>query len=326
MSKYLKNIKTRMVAMGKLTTVIGTVFVDVKGFPQDKLHHDTRNVGQVEFVHGGVGRNVVETLSKMGVECNFLSSVDKSGLGEEVLTRLKNCGVDTQYIKKAPSSGMGMWLAILNEKGDLALSISQMPNLSYMEKVIDKYGEEIFVKSDAIILETDLNINIVNKILKLAKEHKVPVYGLVGNLELVREYPEIIGKLSCFICNKAEAELLFGTILHSHEDVKKATLKLYEKGLEAAVITLGAQGSIYYGKGMKEPVHQKALKVQVVDTTGAGDAFFTGTVFGLVKGYDLSKAVICGTKAAAWTIESKESVCTDLDLKASQDKDFIATA
>lgn len=312
--------------MPKKITVIGTVFVDVKGFPDEKLHHDTRNIGQVDMVHGGVGRNVVETLSKMGADCYFVSSVDNTGLGEEVISKLKNTGVHIKYIKKAPNGGMGMWLAIMNEKGDLALSLSQMPQLSYMETVIDKYGEEIFKKSDAIILETDLNITIVKKVLALGQRYGVPIYGLVGNLELVRAFPEIIGQLSCFVCNKAEAELLFGSVLHSHEEVKKATIKLYEMGLGAAVITLGAQGSIYYGQGMKVPVHQKALKVQVVDTTGAGDAFFTGMVYGLANGSNLGQAVICGTKAAAWTIESKESVCPDLDIKVQNDKDFIATA
>lgn len=312
--------------MAKKITVIGTTFVDIKGFPKDKLHHDARNVGVVDFVHGGVGRNVVETISKMGADCNFVSSVDKSALGEEVLTRLKENRINCKYVKTAANSGMGMWLAIMNEKGDLALSLSQMPKLSFMESVLDKHGDEIFQQSDAIVLETDLNIEIVKKVFQLAQKHKVPVYGLVGNLELVRANPEVIVKMACFICNKAEAELIFGQTLHSHEEVKRAAEKLYKMGPQAVVITLGAQGSIYFGPNMKEPLHQKANKVQVADTTGAGDAFFSGTVFGLVNGYALDKAVVCGTKAAAWTIESKESVCPDLEQKIINDDDFIAIA
>ena len=62
--------------------VIGAVFVDIKGFPDDVYIPDGRNAGKVEYIHGGVSRNVVEDIANMELRPTFLSIVDESALGD----------------------------------------------------------------------------------------------------------------------------------------------------------------------------------------------------------------------------------------------------
>lgn len=295
--------------------VIGTVFVDCKGFAQKAYHPAGRNVGRVEFKHGGVGRNVAENLARLGLPVRWVSTVDASGLGEEVAERLRGLGMDLRYLKKVPAQGMGMWLAVMDERGNLAGSISQMPDLAEMERLLFEQGEAIVRDAAHVILELDLNAGMSRRVIELTQLYGKPVYGIPGNLEVVLEAPELLDALACFICNDVEASKLLGTDLAALSmDQKKAVLQRYVDGtgLHSMVVTLGAEGSIYFEKGMASAEHQPVFAVELVDASGAGDAFFSGTVYELVRGRTLREAVVTGTRVAGWTIEVDENNRSDL--------------
>ena len=69
--------------------VVGTVFVDIKGFPYDVYNPTGRNAGTVEIVHGGVGRNVAEDIANVELRPTFVSMVDDTANGTEVIEKLK---------------------------------------------------------------------------------------------------------------------------------------------------------------------------------------------------------------------------------------------
>lgn len=303
--------------------VIGTVFIDCKGFSHHKYYPDGRNLGDIEFVHGGVGRNVAENLAKLDLPLTLVSTVDKTALGNEVIDRLKQRNVDTSLILKTEKDGMGMWLALINECGDLVGSISKMPDLNLLEKLINERGEEIVEKSSHIILELDLNEKITGDVLNLCNKMNKPVYGIPGNLDIVMKNLDILPRLECFICNDFEAgniidKDLTGLDVNPAIELLKDNLFVEGKRSRYTIVTLGSQGSIYHDAGNNLVDHRPAIPTQVVDTSGAGDAFFSGTVMGLIKDLPIDKAVDCGTKIASWTISSSESICLDLKNKARE--------
>ena len=91
--------------------VFGAVFVDIKGYPNDRYIPSGRNVGRVEQVHGGVSRNVAEDIANLELRPTFVSVVDDTGLGNDVIDRLKRHKVNTDYMIKT-ADGLGTWLAI----------------------------------------------------------------------------------------------------------------------------------------------------------------------------------------------------------------------
>ena len=103
--------------------VIGTVFVDIKGFPDDVYSPTGRNAGRVETVHGGVGRKVAEDIANVELRPTLVSMVDDTAAGDEVLRKLRKHKVNTDYVVACPD-GMGIWLAVFDNTGDLAGSIS----------------------------------------------------------------------------------------------------------------------------------------------------------------------------------------------------------
>ena len=78
--------------------VIGMIFVDIKGYPEAAFIPTGRNVGRVERIHGGVGRNVAEDIANCELRPTLVSLVDESGDAEDVLKKLNNHKVDTRYI------------------------------------------------------------------------------------------------------------------------------------------------------------------------------------------------------------------------------------
>ena len=75
--------------------VIGATFVDIKGFPEDAYIPTGRNVGRVEYLHGGVARNVVEDIANVELRPTFVSIVDDTPMGAAVMEKLRNhkrCG------------------------------------------------------------------------------------------------------------------------------------------------------------------------------------------------------------------------------------------
>lgn len=290
--------------------VVGAIFVDIKGFPLDAYIPNGRNAGKVEYIHGGVSRNVAEDIANIELRPTLISIIDESALGQDVLARLEKRKVNTQYILKKPQ-GMGTWLAVFNETGDVAGSISQRPDLSPLYDLLCEKGDQIISECDSVVLEADINIEIVEKVFELAQKYNKKVYSIVSNISIALERREMIKKFDCFICNEQEAGMLF------NEDYSKTSpkelVKIIEEKIKSAqipslVVTMGGKGSVY-ANNLGESGVCPANKVHVNDTTGAGDAFCSGVAIGLTYGKTLSESVKIGTTLASSVIVSNENVC-----------------
>ena len=264
----------------------------------------------MEYIHGGVARNVVEDIANMELRPTFLSIVDDSAMGFEVVEKLKNHKVNTDYILAEPD-GMGIWLAVFDNNGDVAGSISKRPNAYPLVELLEEKGDEIFSSVEGVVLEVDLDKEIVKKVIELAEKHHTKLFALVSNMGIAVKRRDFLQKFDCFICNQQEAGQLF---LDDYMDKTPDEMCdiLQEKVLQAKfpsmVVTMGGKGAVYADcngvSGMCP-----ARSVQVVDTTGAGDAFCAGVSIGLTYGKTLGEAVDMGTYLAASVITSSENVC-----------------
>lgn len=290
--------------------VVGNVFVDIKGFPDDLYIPTGRNAGRVEIVHGGVGRNVVEDIANVELRPIFVSMVDDSAEGESVLRKLKNHKVNTDYVAVTPD-GMGMWLAVFNQYGDVAGSISKRPNMEPMRRLLEEKGDEIFRDADSIVLEIDLDKDIVKQVFKYAEKYGKKVYAVVANMGIASQRRDFLQSIDCFVCNALEAGILFVSDFSEmgpEELCEALSERVISARIPSMVVTMGSRGAVYAdmdgGKGICP-----AVKVKVRDTTGAGDAFCAGVAIGLTYGKSMSEAVEIGTRLAASVITVSENVC-----------------
>ncbi len=290
--------------------VVGAVFVDVKGFPEDLYLPTGRNAGEIKFVHGGVGRNVAEDIANVELRPVFVSLVDDDAQGDEVISRLRKHRVNTDYIRRA-ANGMGMWLAVFDGAGDLAGSISQRPDLRPVEDILDEMGDEIFRDADSIVIEADVGERIVKKALDLAEKHAKPVYGVVGNMSIASRRRDLLQRMNCFVCNQEEAGILFVadfSKMTPEELCDNLSHRLLSANFPAIVVTMGSKGAVYVSAEGEKGFYP-AEHVKVRDTTGAGDAFCAGVAIGLTYRKSMREAVEIGTRLAASVIKVSENTC-----------------
>ena len=290
--------------------VIGAVFVDVKGYPESVFVPTGRNVGRVEQVHGGVGRNVAEDIANCELRPTFVSLVDQSGAGADVIRKLKNHKVNTDYIRET-RDGMGTWLVIFDNDGDVAASISKRPDLLPIADILDQHGDEIIRDADSVIIEIDVDKEIVKRTFKLAKKYNKKVFAVVANMSIALERRDFLQSIDCFVCNLQEAGILFSddyTGKTPEEMVEIVSEKVKAAQIPSMIVTMGGDGAVYADM-QGDKGFCPARKVEVKDTAGAGDSFCAGVSIGLTYGKSLAESCRIGAMLAASVIATTESVC-----------------
>ena len=262
-------------------------------------------------VHGGVARNVAEDIANVELEPTFVSLVDESGIGTDVIEKLNHHKVNTEYMRRT-EDGLGTWLALFDNNGDVVGSISKRPDLSEIGAILDEKGDEIIAGSDSVIVEIDMEPSILKKAFSLAEKYGKTIYAVVSNMSIAMERRDLLKKTGCIVCNEQEAGILFSDD-YEQMDPEQLQEKILARRIEQAqiprmIVTLGDRGAVYAQQG-GEAGFCPAQKTEVIDTTGAGDAFFAGVAIGLTYGKTLRESCEIGTRLAASVIATKESVC-----------------
>lgn len=290
--------------------VVGNVFVDIKGFPDNKYIPAGRNSGSVETVHGGVGRNVAEDIANIELRPRFVSMVDDTAQGAEIVEKLNNHKVDTRYVVSAPN-GMGKWLAVFDNTGDIVASISNRPNMDPMVKLLEEHGDEIFADADSVIVEIDMDKDVIKQVFKYAEKYHKRVYAVVANMSIASQRRDFFHSIDCFVCNEQEAGILFVedfSGLSPEALSERLSQKVISAKIPSMIVTMGSHGAVYADMNGNKGIHP-AKTVEVQDTTGAGDAFCAGAAAGLTYGKSLKEAVEIGTTLASSVLSLSENVC-----------------
>lgn len=290
--------------------VVGNVFVDIKGFPDNKYIPAGRNSGSVETVHGGVGRNVAEDIANIELRPRFVSMVDDTAQGAEIVEKLNNHKVDTRYVVSSPN-GMGKWLAVFDNTGDIVASISNRPNMDPMVKLLEEHGDEIFADADSVIVEIDMDKDVIKQVFKYAEKYHKRVYAVVANMSIASQRRDFFHSIDCFVCNEQEAGILFVedfSGLSPEALSERLSQKVISAKIPSMIVTMGSRGAVYADMKGNKGIHP-AKTVEVQDTTGAGDAFCAGAAAGLTYGKSLKEAVEIGTTLASSVLSLSENVC-----------------
>ena len=249
----------------------------------------------LQYTPGGKGANQAVAMGRLGAEVVFFGCVGDDANGKAMLENLESQGVSTTHIQTIENVPTGIALITVGDDDNTIIIVSGANH--YVDKpYIDKI-KHYLTEFDLVVLQNEIPKETNLYVIDFCNQNHIPVLFNPAPIEGVDM--DIIEKVTYFTPNEHEAELLFQT--NDYEELVK-------KYPEKLLITMGEKGVLVQlndGETLTVP----ARKTKVVDTTGAGDAFFAGVAIGMTYGKELKEAVEIGTRLAASVIITTDNVC-----------------
>ncbi len=295
--------------------VIGAASIDIKGRPFAPLIPATSNPGDIRLSIGGVARNIAENLARLGVPTTLLAAVGDDAFGHQIVAQTAAGGVDTSHVLFCPTCRSGSYLAVLDDRGEMTVSIDDMRICELLTPAYVRVRAKLLSRARMIAVDTNLSVKTLDTVLNIAKKAAVPVCADPVSVQLAERLLPRLCDYTIITPNAQEAEILCrGQVaVRSMADAARAAQHLRACGVEVVVITLGPEG-LFYAAGSRSG-HIPAIRVDVVDATGAGDALTAGVVYGLENGMDVDEAMRIGVSAATLTLLSTETVSPEMSLE-----------
>jgi pseudouridine kinase len=288
--------------MGKIM-IIGGANIDIIAKAKNELLMHDSNVGVMEISYGGVGRNIVENLARLGNEVHFLTAIGNDEFGKSLKADLKILKVDLSG-SFFSSKRSGLYLALCEPDGEMKIAICdneiiQGLNPEYLESILD------YINSfDHFAIDTNLSKSTLDF---LFRNLKGKIYVDATSITKAMLLEPHLSRISLLKGNAAEIAALSKV----KGDINSQINALLNLGVKRVVATSG-QGPVYYNQdGMIKsatPLPEKPLS-----TTGCGDAFMSGLIHGILLGSTFDQSIDFGFKAASATMKVVGACNPELD-------------
>jgi pseudouridine kinase len=293
--------------------VAGAANLDIKGRMFADPRAGTSNSAAIKNSFGGVARNIAENLVRLGVPVTLLTAVGDDYAGEDILNSAGDAGIDVSRALVIENATTGTYMAALNQGGDLFFGMDDLRVLHHITPDFLHQNRDAFRECDVVALDMNLSDDTLLDAIQLAREYRKKVCVDPTSAERAWRLRPHLGLLDLITPNIAEAESILdcGPIRSSAEALNAARA-LVGLGVGTAVITQAERGACY--ATADESGQFPAVQVEIVDTTGAGDALTAAVIFGMLQGIDVGESLRLGLRAAALTLHSPETVVPDLSL------------
>ena len=283
--------------MNKKITVIGSLNYDViLKIPRLPFKGETLTANGAAFSAGGKGANQAVQAAKLKTPTYMVGCVGTDASADFLVNTAKEYGVNVDYIRKVPgSSGMGVINAV--EDGSVYACIVRGANFEVTREDVDN-AMPILKESGVCILQNEIPVEIIVYAIDKAKEAGcIVVLNAAPAIELPEE---CLSKVDILVVNEVEAEFYCHEKIDSVEKAKTEIKKMAEKYNNNVIFTLGKDGAVAYENGTIEFI--PAMKVDAIETTGAGDSYIGAVSHSIIEGKSLIEACKFATKCSAITV------------------------
>lgn len=252
---------------------------------------------------GGKGSNQAIAVSRLGGNAAFAGCVGDDVFGKEALEMFEEEGIDIQYLSIDSQMSTGTAVITVDESGENQIVVTPGANYSLLKDYVESNVD--FDRIGWLLVQLEVPFATVKRAVELAAEKGVKT--ILNPAPVSKEIFEILPLVDILTPNETEAEVLTGIPVKSIEGAKKAAKSILNKGAKAVVITLGANGVLVATEDIDGDVyeHIPSIKVNTIDTTGAGDCFNGALAVALSEGKALKEAASFAVKAAAKSVQKK---------------------
>ena len=291
--------------------VIGGANIDLQGSSDNPLLLNDSNPGEISMSSGGVGRNIAENMSRLGIPTKIFSYVGSDALGNFLIESTQKANVDTSYINRHPTLPTSQYLSVLDDKNDMLVSISDMRIINEMTVDDIKSHGNTLNQSSVIVIDTNIPIDVIEYVTE--EFSHIPLFLDTVSIAKSSKIIHLIGKFHTVKPNRLESELITGIKITDESSMIKAAKNLFDRGCKQIFITLGEEGVFYYDGKDYGMFNQK--KIDVVSANGAGDAFVAGIVYGFLKLNSIKETVKYASVAAMIALRSKNTISNQLTVE-----------
>jgi ribokinase len=243
---------------------------------------------------GGKGANQAAAAALLGASVSFLGRVGDDEFGEPLVRALEEKGIDTSLIERASGYQTGAAFITVTPDGENAITVAPGANRAITPEDVDAAADDIR-RARVLVAQMEVPKEVVGRAAEVAAGGDARV---VLNLAPMFEVPrELLERLDPLVVNEHEAAFLLGSGVEGVDGALSAAPELLSLGPGSAVITLGAAGAVVADSS--SATHIPAPQVEVVDTTGAGDAFVGALAVQLARDASLEEAVSYAVRAGA---------------------------
>lgn len=294
--------------------VIGSLNVDmvmnVDHMPEEG---ETILCDVLNWVPGGKGANQAYAVGRLGGDVTMFGAVGTDDNAEMELKNLSGGGVDVSHVLKKENEPTGVAVITVNKRGNNSIVVIQGANAQFSPEDIEQ-NRKLIEDCDLLIMQMEIPIPTVCRAAQIAKECGKTV--LLDPAPVPEYFPEELYQWVDIIKpNETELARLTGRPTEV-ETIAESTAILKKKGVKDVLVTLGGQG-VYVEEAGKDGVVIPANKVEVVDTTAAGDTFTAALALKFLEGHTLTEAaqfanmvssIVVTRKGAQSSIPSMEEV------------------
>lgn len=293
--------------MQSIISVIGGANVDLSATLFDAFIAADSNPGHVDIGYGGVARNIAHNLSLLGARTQLLTVLGGDLFGGLLHDYCKQQGIDLHLSDKVSNERSGVYLCINNHGGEMIAAVADTGVIrAITPEWLEKRAGELNL-SDYIVADTNLSEDAIRWLME---NSTVPLF--IDGVSSTKAHRVVNALRKCKLpylhtlkLNLKEALAVTGTATYS-----EAAQQLLNLGVQYVYITLGSEG--VYCRNATEEWLYPALPAEIVNTTGAGDAFLAGVVFACTKGIAFPQTAQYGLMAARAALMSPKAVNPDI--------------
>lgn len=250
--------------------------------------------GDAALSPGGKGANQAVAAALSGARVAMAGRLGGDAHAASVRAALEDAGVDTAALQALPDRSTGSAVVLVTPDGDNAIVVAPGANHALVPADVDALQGRLGA-AGLLLLQMEVPADVVVRAVAVAAAVGTPV---VLNCAPAAPLPtEALKGLAALVVNRSEAELLLGGPLEDRAAMRRGVQELLSAGPAAVVLTIGAEGSVV--ADAEGVVHVAAPRVEVVDTSGAGDAYVGVLAARLSQGRSLREAVGAATLAGA---------------------------
>jgi len=269
-----------------------------------------------ETSFGGKGANQAVAAAKLGAEVVMVTDLGDDALGESALHNFESYGIDTRHVRRIANQSTGTATILVDEaSGDNAILIVAGANGDLSAADVEAASEAL-KRCDLILLQLEIKLETAYAAIRFGRENGVRT---VLNPAPARTNLDmgVVAQASFLIPNETELAILTGMPVDEDSEVSAAAQSLVGQGVETVIVTLGARGALLATRAGAREI--APVKVQAVDTTGAGDAFIGSFARYFAGGLSLEAALAEATRYSALSVTrhgAQKSFATDAEFEA----------